>query len=110
VPVPSPTPFSAVARRSDVTAAGDLGDGGRDVARQAGGEEEDHRGDHLRFTGTAQGHGGELRVAGVRRHGLRHRRAEEAGPGGMALMRMFLNATSLATAFVMPTMPAFAAE
>ena len=31
-------------------------------------------------------------------------------PGWIALMRMFLNATSLATAFVIPTMPAFAAE
>src|SRR5699024_291414 len=59
VPVPSPTPFSAVARRSDVTAAGDLGDGAREVARQAGGEEQDHRGDLLRFTGTAQGDVGE---------------------------------------------------
>src|SRR5699024_10185789 len=73
VPSPSPTPFSAVASRSDVTAAGDLGDGAREVARQAGGEEQDHRGDLLRFTGTAQVDVGKLRVDGVLRHGLRHR-------------------------------------
>src|SRR5699024_6097715 len=83
VPVPSPTPFSAVARRSDVTAAGDLGDGAREVARQAGGEEQDHRGDLLRFTGTAQGDVGELRVDGVLRHGLRHRGVDEAGLDGI---------------------------
>src|SRR5699024_6245373 len=83
VPSPSPTPFSAVGRRSDVTAAGDLGDGAREVARQAGGEEQDHRGDLLRFTGTAQGDVGELRVDGVLRHGLRHRGVDEAGLDGI---------------------------